>query len=74
MKALGSTLFFIGILGALIGLIWIGQGTGYFPYPSTSFMIAQTPWTYRGVALALTGIVSIVAGRRIRSKGAKRRS
>jgi membrane protein implicated in regulation of membrane protease activity len=71
MKALGSALFVIGILATLTGLIWVGQGTGYFPYPATSFMVAQTPWTYRGLALAIAGIISIVAGHRIRNRGAK---
>jgi hypothetical protein len=23
----------IGIIATLLGLVWIGQGTGYFPYP-----------------------------------------
>ena len=36
----------------LIGLIWIGQGTGYFPYPARSFMINQMPWVYWGALLA----------------------
>jgi hypothetical protein len=41
----------VGVLVALIGLIWVGQGTGYFPYPSSSFMINQMPWAYGGMAL-----------------------
>jgi len=27
----------VGILAILIGLIWVGQGSGYFPYPASSF-------------------------------------
>ena len=68
MSALKSTLFVIGIFATLTGLVWIGQGTGYFPYPETSFMISQTPWTYRGVALAIAGIVTIVVSRRMGGK------
>jgi hypothetical protein len=45
-----------GIIATLIGLVWIGQGTGYFPYPQSSFMISQMPWAYRGIALAVVGI------------------
>ena len=28
-----QALLIIGIIAALTGLVWIGQGTGYFPYP-----------------------------------------
>ena len=65
MPALRGALLFIGILATLTGLVWVGQGTGYFPYPATSMMISQTPWTYRGIALAIAGVVAIVVSRRI---------
>ena len=39
MRALLSL---IGILALLAGLVFIGQGSGYFPYPAESFMISQT--------------------------------
>ena len=42
----------LGILSILIGLLWIGQGTGIVPWPRTSFMINQMPWAYYGAALA----------------------
>ena len=48
----------------LFGLVWIGQGTGYFPYPKDSFMISQMPWAYRGGVLALIGIGLIWYSRR----------
>jgi hypothetical protein len=65
MPALRGASLFIGILATLTGLVWVGQGTGYFPYPATSFMISQTPWTYRGIALAIAGIAAIVISRRM---------
>lgn len=49
----------LGILATLVGLIWIGQGTGYFPYPASSFMISQKPWVYYGAGLALVGLFMI---------------
>jgi hypothetical protein len=55
----------VGILAILIGLVWVGQGTGYFPYPASSFMINQMPWVYRGVGLAVLGLVAVVVSRRI---------
>jgi hypothetical protein len=55
---------FIGVLAVIVGLIWIGQGTGLFPYPASSFMIGQAPWVYYGAGLAILGIVGIVLSRR----------
>jgi hypothetical protein len=55
-----AVLLTIGVLAILGGLVWIGQGTGYFPYPKQSFMINQTPWAYRGAALAAVGAVIVI--------------
>ena len=57
-------LLVIGSLMVLMGLIWIGQGSGYFPYPAESFMINQTPWIYWGLLLAILGLIVIVLSRR----------
>jgi hypothetical protein len=65
MGILKFALLVVGILAVLIGLVWMGQGTGYFPYPATSFMINQMPWFYRGVVLALLGVVVVVVSRRM---------
>jgi hypothetical protein len=54
----------LGVIALLMGLVWIGQGSGYFPYPASSFMIDQSPWIAYGAALALAGVVLIVLGRR----------
>jgi hypothetical protein len=59
-----TALLVIGIIAMLLGLVWIGQGTGYFPYPASSFMISQMPWAYRGIALAVIGIGLIWYSRR----------
>jgi hypothetical protein len=56
----------IGILSIAAGLLWIGQGTGYFPYPKQSFMISQTPWIYYGGALAAFGVGLVLWARRMR--------
>ena len=56
-------LLIIGSLMVLLGLIWIGQGSGYFPYPAESFMINQTPWIYWGLLLAVLGLIVIVLSR-----------
>jgi hypothetical protein len=57
-------LLIIGSLMVLLGLVWIGQGSGYFPYPAESFMINKTPWIYWGVLLAVLGLIVIVLSRR----------
>ena len=58
------TLLIVGILAVIVGLVWIGQGTGYFPYPKSSFMISQMPWAYRGGVVAVIGVVVIFVSRR----------
>jgi hypothetical protein len=53
-----------GILAVLIGLLWIGQGTGLIAWPQSSFMISQMQWAYYGAALAVLGLILIWRGRR----------
>ena len=55
----------IGTLCALLGLLWIGQGLGYIHWPASSFMLDQRPWADRGAALAVLGLVLILAARRL---------
>jgi hypothetical protein len=60
-----TSLLVFGVIAVLIGLLWVGQGTGYFPYPRSSFMIDQMPWTYYGIALAVVGFIAVTVSRRI---------
>ena len=60
-----KTLFWVGLIALLTGILWIGQGTGYFPYPHESFMIDEMPWAWRGAGLAAAGLVAIAVSRRI---------
>jgi hypothetical protein len=59
MKTFRASLLIIGILALVIGAIWVGQGTGLFPYPASSFMLNQPQWVYYGGGLALVGLVLI---------------
>ena len=65
MKVTRIALLVLGIAAVLIGLIWMGQGSGYFPYPRSSFMIDQAFWLYRGAVLFVVGLIALAATRRI---------
>lgn len=54
----------LGIIATLIGLLWIGQGSGYVNWPQSSFMISQTQWAYYGACLAVVGLFVIGFSRR----------
>ena len=53
-----------GILVLLMGLLWIGQGSGYIHWPASSFVLEQRIWMLWGVLLTIAGIVLIRIGRR----------
>lgn len=59
-----TALLIVGILAILMGLLWIGQGTGLVHWPASSFMLDQHPWALRGIFLALVGIALVVWSRR----------
>lgn len=59
-----TLLFVIGVIAILIGLLWIGQGTGYVMWPRSSFMLQQTQWAYYGAALAVVGFIVVFWSRR----------
>ncbi len=67
MKIQKTVLLVVGVLATLLGLVWMGQGSGYFPYPPGNFMINQAPWIYRGAILAVVGVVVIVLSRRMKA-------
>lgn len=66
MRRARPVLIAVGVLMALMGLLWIGQGLGYVHWPQSSFMLDQRPWADRGAALAVAGLVLILVARRIR--------
>ena len=61
MKAVASA---AGIVAIVMGLLWIGQGTGVIPWPRSSFMIDQRPWAVRGAILAVVGLALVWWSRR----------
>ncbi|ASS59255.1 hypothetical protein ACU8NH_35555 (plasmid) [Rhizobium leguminosarum] len=61
--------YVVGLLMILLGLIWIAQGSGYFPYPSSSFMINQSIWVLWGSIMAVAGLAVTVIISRLRRRG-----
>jgi hypothetical protein len=55
-----AALTIFGILLLLMGLVFMGQGSGYFPYPASSFMISESRWIYYGGGMAVLGALLIV--------------
>lgn len=65
MMILRPVLLIVGLLAFVMGLVWMGQGSGAFPYPKSSFMIDSTPWITRGAVLAAIGLLVVVVSRRL---------
>ena len=59
-----TLLLIAGTAAIAMGLLWIGQGLGFIEWPTSSFMIDQTPWALRGAALAVAGLAIILFARR----------
>jgi hypothetical protein len=57
-------LLIVGIAAVLVGLLWIGQGTGLVHWPASSFMLDQRVWAAWGAVLAVVGVVLIALSRR----------
>lgn len=53
----------VGIVALIAGLVFMGQGSGYFPYPASSHMISQARWIYYGGGIALVGLILLIVAR-----------
>lgn len=65
-----NILIFAGILGFVLGVLFLLQGLGIVRYPADSFMIENREWIWRGGILAVVSAI-IVGG--VRLVPAKRR-
>jgi hypothetical protein len=59
-----TTLLLVGCIAMLVGVLWIGQGTGIVRWPASSFMIDVRVWAWYGLALAIVGAALIIHSRR----------
>ena len=55
----------IGAVLALIGVVWILQGTNVLP---GSFMTGQMKWAYFGIVSLVAGCIMLVAAERLGRK------
>ena len=55
----------VGVILLLAGLVFMAQGSRYFPYPAESFMVGASQWIYYGGGIAAVGIVILVIARRL---------
>ena len=54
----------LAVLMIGMGIVWILQGINVLP---GSFMTGQIQWAYRGVAIAIVGVLVFIFSRRMRS-------
>ncbi len=54
-----------GILAVLLGIVWIGRGSGVLVTPPHSFMAGEMQWAWRGLALSAIGGLIVFISRRI---------
>jgi hypothetical protein len=59
-----TALLIVGLLALVLGLLWIGQGTGAVKWPRTSFMVSQIQWAGYGAAMAALGLIFIWQAKR----------
>jgi hypothetical protein len=57
-------LLVLGVVAALLGLHWIGQGTGLFIWPANPVMDNNINWVYYGAGSVVVGLVCIFWSRR----------
>jgi hypothetical protein len=64
LAGMKTLLLVVGVLAILIGVLWMGQGSGYIAWPRSSFMIDQRPWIWWGLLLAAAGVAMVLFSRR----------
>jgi hypothetical protein len=55
-----TVLLVVGLIAVVLGLHWIGQGTGYFVWPANPVMDYHRNWAYGGGAVAVFGVLLVL--------------
>jgi len=61
---MSTMLTVVGLILLIAGLVFVGQGSGYFPHPASSFMVGQVRWVYYGGSIAAAGVVLLLLARK----------
>ena len=65
MAVVRKLIFAAGFAMVLMGVLWITQGLGYVRWPQSSFMLGNSQWADYGSALAILGLLFLLAARRL---------
>ena len=68
-----NLLIFAGLLGLVLGVLFMLQGLGVVRWPASSSMIDQRIWLWRGLTLAVAGAI-LIGGARLVPTRAERRA
>ncbi|MCL6707541.1 hypothetical protein M8R20_11060 [Pseudomonas sp. R2.Fl] len=63
MEQIRFGLTVIGGLVLVVGLLWIGHGTGTIHLPGTDFISKDSVWIVNGSLAAVFGLLTVVATR-----------
>ncbi|MGD0189483.1 MAG: hypothetical protein ABSD74_01950 [Rhizomicrobium sp.] len=55
----------LGVVFFVVGLHWIGQGTGTYTWPANPVMDNNIQWAWYGGAAALVGVAIMFYSRRL---------
>ncbi len=55
----------LGVVVTAFGVLFMLQGFDIVHWPASSFMLGRPVWVGRGVMIAVTGLLMILAGRRL---------
>ncbi|MBO3759531.1 hypothetical protein [Ciceribacter sp. L1K22] len=68
MEQIRFGLTVIGGLILVVGLLWVGHGTGAISLPGTGFISKESVWVINGALVAAFGLLVLVATRRLLRK------
>ena len=65
MRLFRRLLLIVGTIAAVVGMFWVGQGTGVIRWPASSFMVDDYVWVVNGAVVAVAGLVMVLVARRL---------
>jgi hypothetical protein len=60
---MAGVLKYLGIIGIVIGALFMAQGGGILPWPAGSFMVGSVHWVFYGGIILVVGIVLYLVSR-----------